>query len=82
MGSPSQRKPSVLTYLGTNSVPMLVVRDVWPEGLVAKDSFWVMADEMPLAVATPFERVDEDRHHIYQALFEDHPGGEGIMVDP
>lgn len=49
---------------------------------MAKDSFWVMADEKPLGIAMSFERVDEDKHHVYQALFEDHLRGEGIIVDP
>lgn len=57
-------------------------RDVWPPCPVAKDSLWVMADEMPLGATIPFETVEEDECHVYQTLFENHPDGKEIVVDP
>lgn len=34
-----------------------------------------MAVEMPLGPTIPFESVDEDEHHNYQTLAEDHLDG-------
>lgn len=82
MGSPIQRKAGGLTYPKTNTVSLLIARDVWPLCLVAKDSFWVMANEMPLSATTTFESVDEDELHVDQTLFEDHAEGEDIVANP
>lgn len=37
---------------------------------------------MPLGATIPLESIDEDEHQNYQTLFEDHPEGEGNVVDP
>lgn len=71
----------MLTYPGSNIVPLPTKRDVWPQCPVSKDSFWVMDDERPLETTILLESVDEEEH-VYQTLFEDHPEGEGIIVDP
>lgn len=80
MGSPVQRKAGVLTYPGTSNVPRPTARDVWPLCPMTNDSFYVMVD-MPLGATIAFEIVNEVEHHIYQNLFEDHSGGEGIAMD-
>lgn len=82
MGSPAQRKAGVLAYPGTNIVPPETTRDIWPQCPTEKNSLWIMADEMPSRIAIPFESVDVEEPQIYQTLFEYHPGGEGIIVDP
>lgn len=51
MDSPTQRKAGVLTHLGTNTVSLPTLRDVWPQRPGVKDSFWVMDDEMSLGAA-------------------------------
>lgn len=35
---------------------------------------------MPLGATISSESIEEDEHHVYQTLFEDHPKGEGIFV--
>lgn len=64
MGSPVQKWVAVLTYPWTKIVPTPTVRDVWPQCLVDKDSFWTMANEKPLDAAIPFKSVDEDKHRV------------------
>lgn len=40
-----------------------------------------MVDVVPVGIVVPFDSVDKGGHHAYQALFEDHPEGEGVVVD-
>lgn len=81
MGSPAQRKVGVLKSPGTNIVPLPTTTDVWPECLMVKDSFWVMADEIRLGAVVLFKSFDEDHRNIYQTLFKDHSEEEGIIMD-
>lgn len=56
------------------------VRDVWPQCLMAKDSFWRMANETPLDATIPFKRMDEDEQCVYQTSFEITLKGERSIV--
>lgn len=54
----------MLTYLGTNIIPMPTMRDVWPQCPVTKGLYYVITDEVPLRTTIPFENVDEDDSHL------------------
>lgn len=41
-----------------------------------------MVDKLPLSASIPFESTDEEDHHQYQKLFNDHPEGKGILISP
>lgn len=41
-----------------------------------------MTDRFPLSPSFPFESTDEEDHHPYLTLFDDHPQGERILVSP
>lgn len=63
MASHARKRIGLLTYLGTNPVTMPIGRDVWPECLIMKKSFWAMAGVLYLDVGTPFESMEEDKDH-------------------
>lgn len=50
--------------------------------LVVKDIFRVMVDEVALGASIPSESVDEEDHHVYEALFVDHPEERVVLVNP
>lgn len=41
-----------------------------------------MVDKIQLGAVIPFESVDGEEYRVCQTLFEDHPEGDGIIVDP
>lgn len=64
-------KKSALTYLGSSHLPLPTSRDVWPECLIIKDSFWEKADKTPTDVVPSFEHMEEDdgkEVYIYENL--------------
>lgn len=46
------------------------------------ESFWVIANALPLDAATPFGSMEEDKDHTDQTLFGDHREGEGVVINP
>lgn len=53
-----KKRNGVLTYSGTNIVPMRIERDAFPECEIVMDSFWEEAEELLLDIATTFESVE------------------------
>lgn len=80
MGYSTHKNTGMLTYPGTNIMPLY--ESYMASVSCGKRIFWVIADQMPLGADISFKIVDEEDHHVYQTRFEDHPEGEGIVVDP
>lgn len=66
MGSYTQKHFDFLIYFGTNNLPVVTPRSLWPLCLVVKDTFWDMVDEMSLGASFPFKSTDE-KDHAYVA---------------
>lgn len=47
MTFPTGKRTAVLTYPGTNIVPMPIETGVWPECPIVKDSFWAIVMSYP-----------------------------------
>lgn len=81
MGSPVQKKSSLLIYPGSSNLPMALSRNSLALFPIVKQQFWKIIDKLPLSASIPFESTDKEVHRQYLTL-DNHLEGEGIFDKP